>query len=192
MEQNLIYLQKFGGGKVLTQTRSRIPATTKIKCSIISTPLVCPVGGTVGGSCRLPSWLPLISRARDHEPEITSQRSNMAPPAPSSRKRVNVKEEAKTDEREFFQLAPLPLSIFLIFLLILYWVRYLFYDSCSSCFCWRMGNLAHAIGNPLYYVGKMKETIFFRNFVCILRTTTTRHMISFVDFYLHFLANFQT
>ncbi|CAH3172571.1 unnamed protein product [Porites lobata] len=45
----------------------------------------------------------------------------MAPPAPSSRKRVNVKEEAKTDEREFFQLAPLPLSIFLIFLLILYW-----------------------------------------------------------------------
>ena len=84
----------------------------------------------------------------------------MAPPAPSSRKRVNVKEEAKTDEREFFQLAPLPLSIFLIFLLILYWVRYLFYDSCSSCFCWRMGNLAHAIGNPLYYVGKMKESIF--------------------------------
>ena len=84
----------------------------------------------------------------------------MAPPAPSSRKRVNVKEEAKTDEREFFQLAPLPMSIFLIFLLILYWVRYLFYDSCSSCFCWRMGNLAHTIGNPLYYVGKMKETIF--------------------------------
>ncbi|CAH3030281.1 unnamed protein product [Porites evermanni] len=45
----------------------------------------------------------------------------MAPPAPSSRKRVNVKEEAKTDEREFFQLSPLPLSIFIIFLLILYW-----------------------------------------------------------------------
>ena len=156
-EQNLIYLQKFGGGKILTQTRLRIPATTQIKCSIISTPLVCPVGGTVGGSCRLP--YPADYRWY-HEPEITSQSSKMAPPAPSSRKRVNVKEEAKTDEREFFQLAPLPLSIFLIFLLILYWVRYLFYDSCSSCFCWRMGNLAHAIGNPLYYVGKMKETIF--------------------------------
>ena len=156
-EQNLIYLQKFGGGKILTQTRLRIPATTKIKCSIISTRLVCPVGGTVGGSCRLP--YPADYRWY-HEPEITSQSSKMAPPAPSSRKRVNVKEEAKTDEREFFQLAPLPLSIFLIFLLILYWVRYLFYDSCSSCFCWRMGNLAHAIGNPLYCVGKMKETIF--------------------------------
>ena len=25
-----------------------------------------------------------------------------------------------------------------------------------------------------------------------LRTTTTRHMVSFIDFYRHFLANFQT
>ena len=33
---------------------------------------------------------------------------------------------------------------------------------------------------------------FSRNFVCILRTTTTRHMVGFIDFYFHFLANFQT
>ena len=33
---------------------------------------------------------------------------------------------------------------------------------------------------------------FSRNFVCILRTTTTHHMVSFIDFYFHFLANYQT
>ena len=33
---------------------------------------------------------------------------------------------------------------------------------------------------------------FSRNFVCILRTTTSRHMVSFTDLYFHFLANFQT
>ena len=78
-KQKLIYLQKFGGGEILTQTRSLIPATTKIKCSRISTPLVSPVGGTVGGSCRLPSGPTQLitaditsprSRARDHEPEF--------------------------------------------------------------------------------------------------------------------------
>ena len=40
-----------------------------------------------------------------------------------------------------------------------------------------------------------EETIFpsfSRNFVCILRKTTTRGMVSFIDFYVHFLANFQT
>ena len=37
------------------------------------------------------------------------------------------------------------------------------------------------------------ETDYFsRNFVCILRTTTTRYMVSFMGFYFHFLANFQT
>ena len=56
--------------RIMLREKSLIPATTKIKCSRISTHLVCPVGGTVGGSCRLPSWLPLISRARDHEPEF--------------------------------------------------------------------------------------------------------------------------
>ena len=33
---------------------------------------------------------------------------------------------------------------------------------------------------------------FSRNFLCILRTTTTRHMVSFIDFDFRFLANCQT
>ena len=45
---------------------------------------------------------------------------------------------------------------------------------------------------PLYYEGKVKNTIFPQNFVYVLRTTTTRHMVSFIDFYFHFLAKFQT
>ena len=45
---------------------------------------------------------------------------------------------------------------------------------------------------PLYYEGKMKETIFPQNYVYVLRTTTTRHMVSFIDLYFHFLATFQT
>ena len=39
---------------------------------------------------------------------------------------------------------------------------------------------------------KDEADYFSRNFVCILRTATTRHMVSFIDFYFHFLANFQT
>ena len=39
---------------------------------------------------------------------------------------------------------------------------------------------------------KDEADYFSRNFVCILRTTTTHHMVSFIDFYFHFLANFQT
>ena len=42
----------------------------------------------------------------------------------------------------------------------------------------------------LYYEGKVKVTIFSRNFVYVSRTTTARHMVSFIDFYFHFLANF--
>ena len=41
----------------------------------------------------------------------------------------------------------------------------------------------------------MKErwrTLFSpKNFVHVLRTTITRHMVSFIDFYFYFLANFQ-
>ena len=44
---------------------------------------------------------------------------------------------------------------------------------------------------PLYYEGKMIKTIFPQNYVYVLRTTTIRHMVSFMDFYFHFLANFQ-
>ena len=45
---------------------------------------------------------------------------------------------------------------------------------------------------PLYYEGKVMKTIFPQNYVYVLRTTTTRYMVSFIDFYFHFLANFQT
>ena len=31
---------------------------------------------------------------------------------------------------------------------------------------------------------------FSQHFVCILRTTTTHHMASYINFYFHFLANF--
>ena len=44
----------------------------------------------------------------------------------------------------------------------------------------------------LCYEGRVNETIFSRNFVYVLRTTTAHHMVSFNDFYVHFLANFQT
>ena len=37
---------------------------------------------------------------------------------------------------------------------------------------------------------KMKQTIFFETF--FLRKTTNRHMVSFIGFYFHFLANFQS
>ena len=43
----------------------------------------------------------------------------------------------------------------------------------------------------LYYEGKVKLTIFSRNFVYVSKTTTARHMVSFIDCYFHFLANFQ-
>ena len=45
---------------------------------------------------------------------------------------------------------------------------------------------------PLYYEGKTMKTIFPQSYVYVLRPTTTRHMVSFIDFYFHFLANFQT
>ena len=46
---------------------------------------------------------------------------------------------------------------------------------------------------PLYYEGKVMMTVFPQNYVYVLRTTTTRLMVSFgIDFYFHFLANFQT
>ena len=45
---------------------------------------------------------------------------------------------------------------------------------------------------PLYYDEKVMKTIFPKNYVCVLRTTRTRHIVSFNDFYFHFLASFQT
>ena len=45
---------------------------------------------------------------------------------------------------------------------------------------------------PLNYEGNVKKIIFPQNFVYVLRTTRPRHMVSFIDFYFHFLASFQT
>ena len=45
---------------------------------------------------------------------------------------------------------------------------------------------------PLYYEGKVMKTNFPKNYLYVLRTTKTRHMVSFIDFYFHFPANFQT
>ena len=44
----------------------------------------------------------------------------------------------------------------------------------------------------LYYEGRVKGTIFSRNFVYVLRTTIARHMVSSIDFYFHFLSSFLT
>ena len=38
---------------------------------------------------------------------------------------------------------------------------------------------------------KDDEDYFPQNYVYVLRTATTRHVVSFIDFYFHFLANFQ-
>ena len=45
---------------------------------------------------------------------------------------------------------------------------------------------------PLYYEEKVMKTTFPKIYVCVLRTTKTRHMVSFIDFYFHFPANFLT
>ena len=45
---------------------------------------------------------------------------------------------------------------------------------------------------PLYYEGKVMKTTFPKNYVYVLRTTKTRHMVSFIYYYFHFPANFQT
>ena len=39
---------------------------------------------------------------------------------------------------------------------------------------------------------KDEADYFSPNFVYILGTITTHHMVSFIDFHFHFLANFQT
>ena len=52
-------------------------------------------------------------------------------------------------------------------------------------------NIENIWGEVVYILCTKDEGDYFsRNFVCILRTTTTRHMVSFIDFYFHFLANF--
>jgi len=49
--------------------------------------------------------------------------SKMAPPrVPPSRKKDDLKDDAATDDGDFFQFASLPLSIAIVILLIFYWV----------------------------------------------------------------------
>ena len=43
---------------------------------------------------------------------------------------------------------------------------------------------------PLYYEGKVMKTIFPQNYVYVLRTTTTRHMVSSIDFLFPFSREF--
>ena len=50
----------------------------------------------------------------------------------------------------------------------------------------------HHLSFIVKWKGKMMKTLFPQNYVYVLRTTTTRHMVSFIDFYFHFLANFKT
>ena len=45
---------------------------------------------------------------------------------------------------------------------------------------------------PLYYEGNGDEDYLPQNYVYVLRTTTPRHVVSFIDFYFPFLAKFQT
>ena len=56
----------------------------------------------------------------------------------------------------------------------------------------RKNSLLHLSFIVNFYEAKVKKTIFPQDFVYVLRTTRTRHMVSFIDFYFHFLANFQT
>ena len=69
-------------------------------------------------------------------------------------------------------------------------------DFCEkNCVCF--GSIGNQLWRqlptlPLYYEGKMMKTVFTQNYVYVFRTTTALHMVSFIDFYFHFLANFQT
>ena len=60
------------------------------------------------------------------------------------------------------------------------------FGSIGARVCCRLPTL------PLYYEGKILKALFPKNYVYVSRTATTRHMVSFIDFYFHFLANFQT
>ena len=51
-----------------------------------------------------------------------------------------------------------------------------FLGSIGAQVCWQPPTL------PLYYEGKVIKTTFPKNYVYVLRTTKTRHMVSFIDF----------
>ena len=68
------------------------------------------------------------------------------------------------------------------------WIRFSRKTSClfcvdrSSSFLW-----ASYLATLLWKKGD--EDYFSTNFVYVLRTTTTHHMVSFIDFHYHFLAH---
>ena len=59
------------------------------------------------------------------------------------------------------------------------------------CLCWvdRCPNLVWASYLATLLWRKGDEDYFSQNYVYVLRTTRTRHMVSFIDFYFHFLGN---
>ena len=64
-------------------------------------------------------------------------------------------------------------------------------EKCCACFGLVGAQLCRLPPTfPLYYEGKVKKTFFPQKYVYVLRTTTTPHMVSFINFYFHFLANF--
>ena len=72
---------------------------------------------------------------------------------------------------------------------------------CLAVFCaWMLeqfsptskGYWYHLFLSHRLYTAKIKYTRSFDDYVYVLRTTKTRHMVSFIDFYFHFPANFQT
>ena len=70
------------------------------------------------------------------------------------------------------------------------WIRFSRKKSCFGSIGARVCCQAPTL--PLYYEGKAMKTTFPQNYVYVLRTAKTRHMVSFIDFYFHFPANFQT
>ena len=63
----------------------------------------------------------------------------------------------------------------------------------SVTWCYTVtGSYSIFLHSTLYYEGKAMKTTFLKNYVYVLRTKKTLHMVSFIDFYFHFPANFQT
>ena len=125
----------------------------------------------------------IISPVREREPKIAERQKS----APYPRGLALLAGDASVDS--WFREIYVPQA----------WRVYLatgldFREKKKSYLFWvdRSPSLPSAPTLPLYYEGEMMETLFPQNYVYVLRTTTTRHMVSFIDFYFHFLADFQT
>ena len=58
--------------------------------------------------------------------------------------------------------------------------------------CWFQFTVSPISAPTLERWRKVNGDHFSRNFVYVLETTTAHQVVSFIDFYFHFLANFQT